>query len=336
MTPKLPKAAIILPARSFDLVYGPDQQAVIARETTLLHPPVSADALTPLDASWLAQVEVLFTGWGAPRLDAGMLDRMPALRAVFHAGGTVRAVVTDEVWKRGIVITTAAVANGVAVAEFTFACIVLGLKRVWHQARLVRELRSFPLPPLEVAGSFGSAVGLVSLGRIAQMVCERLRTLDVRVSAYDPVVEPSVFRELGAETASLEHLFASSDIISIHTPWLPETDGLITGELVRRMKPGATLINTARGAVVREDELCEVLRERPDLQAVIDVTWPEPPASTSALYELPNVFLTPHIAGSQSRECRRLGMWVIADFRRYLRGEPLREEVTRVGAPLQA
>jgi phosphoglycerate dehydrogenase-like enzyme len=336
VTPAHPKAAIIVPHRVLDLVYGPDGVAAIGRETELVHPPVAPDELRPCDEAWLARAEVLFTGWGAPRLDAAMLARMPALRAVFHAGGTVRAVVTGEVWKRGIVVTTAAAANGVPVAEFTFACIVFGLKRVWFQNRLVRERRTFPSPGLDVPGAYGSSVGLVSLGKIAQMVCARLRTIDVRVRVHDPVVDPSLIAEHGAEPASLESLFATSDVVSIHAPWLPETDGLITGGLVRRMKPGATLINTARGAVVAEDELCAVLRERPDLQAVIDVTRPEPPAADSPLYDLPNVFLTPHIAGSQAAECRRLGLWVIDDFRRWARGEPLREQVTEANASLQA
>lgn len=332
MNPLLPKSAIILPAYPFDLVYGDEAVSVIDRETFLLHAPTSVEALSEEDAAWLSQVEVLFTGWGGPRLDAAFLDRLPALRAVFHAGGTVRMLVTDEFWERDIVLTTAASANAAPVAEFTFASIVLALKRAWHQARVVRELRSFPQPALPVAGALGSTVGIVSLGRIARMVCDRLQSLEVEILAYDPVVGDGLFVELGTRAASLSDLFARSDVVSIHAPWLPETEGLITGDLIRRMKHGATLINTARGAVIDERQLCEVLRERPDLQAVLDVTSPEPPEPSSPLYELPNVFLTPHIAGSQGRECRRLGRWVIDDFRRYVRGESLREQVTRAMA----
>ena len=332
VNPPLPKSAIILPSYPFELVYGDDLAAVIDRETFLLHAPTSVEALTEADVAWLSQVEVLFTGWGGPRLDAAFLDRMPALRAVFHAGGTVRMIVTDEFWERDIVLTTAASANAAPVAEFTFATIVLALKRAWHQARVVRELRSFPQPALPVAGALGSTVGIVSLGRIARMVCDRLQSLEVEILAYDPVVGDGLFVELGTRAASLSDLFARSDVVSIHAPWLPETEGLITGDLIRRMKHGATLINTARGAVIDEAQLCEVLRERPDLQAVLDVTSPEPPAPDSPLYELPNVFLTPHIAGSQGRECRRIGRWVIDDFRRYVRGESLREQVTRAMA----
>lgn len=332
VNPPLPKSAIILPPSAFELVYGDELASVIDRESLLLHPRVSFDALTAADASWLAEVEVLFTGWGGPRLDAAFLDRMPALRAVFHAGGTVRMLATEEFWERDIILTTAASANAAPVAEFTFASIVLALKRAWHQARLVRDLRGFPEPALPVAGALGSTVGIVSLGRIARMVCDRLQSLEVEILAYDPVVGDGLFVELGTRAASLEDLFSRSDVVSIHTPWLPETQGLITGDLIRRMKHGATVINTARGAVIEQDQLCEVLRERPDLQAVLDVTYPEPPPPDSALYDLPNVFLTPHIAGSQARECRRLGRWVIDDYRRYTRGDSLREQITRAMA----
>ena len=118
-------------------------------------------------------------------------------------------------------------------------------------------------------------------------------------------------------------------MISLHTPELPETLGMISGELIAAMKPGATFINTARGAVVREKELIAVLSRRPDLTAVLDVTDPEPPAPDSPLLTLPNVVLTPHIAGSMGREIQRLGRYMVEELQRYLAGEPLRWHITR-------
>jgi phosphoglycerate dehydrogenase-like enzyme len=95
------------------------------------------------------------------------------------------------------------------------------------------------------------------------------------------------------------------------------------------MKPGATLINTSRGAVINEPELCEALAERPDLTAILDVTHPEPPEEDSPLFQLPNVILTPHIAGSMSGEVTRMGRWMVDEFLRYLAGKPLKHVVTR-------
>lgn len=111
---------------------------------------------------------------------------------------------------------------------------------------------------------------------------------------------------------------------------------MITGALLEAMKPGATLINTARGAIVREDELIDVLARRPDLTAVSDVTDPEPPVKGSPLYAMRNVVLTPYITGSQGRECRRPGQLMIEEFDRWSNGEPMRWEIDRAKAALLA
>jgi len=131
-------------------------------------------------------------------------------------------------------------------------------------------------------------------------------------------------------------LFDRSDVVSLHTAWKKETENLIRGHHFARMKPGATFINTSRGAIVAEQEMIEVLRQRPDLWALLDVTWPEPPVAGSPLYTLPNVVLTPHIAGSTGPECRRMGRWMIEELDRYLAGQPLRWRVNAEMAKLMA
>jgi phosphoglycerate dehydrogenase-like enzyme len=169
-----------------------------------------------------------------------------------------------------------------------------------------------------------------------RLVRERLRPFDLRVVAYDPYVTPEEARVIGVDLMSLEDLFESSEVVSLHSPLLPETEGMILGSHVASMKWNATLINTSRGAVVREAEMVEVLEERPDLWAVLDVTNPEPPEPGSRLYNLPNVLLTPHIAGSLGSECRRMGRLVVDELRRYVAGVPLEYEITRERAALMA
>ena len=176
---------------------------------------------------------------------------------------------------------------------------------------------------------WGATVGLVSLGLIGRRVAEQLRAYDVRVLAYDPLLTAAQCAEIGVAPASLAEIFDGADIISLHTPLLPETMGFIDAALLARLRPGATLINTARGGLMREADLVTTLRARPDVQAILDVTDPEPPARDSPLYDLPNVFLTPHIAGSIGAECRRMGRAMVDEFHRYARGEPLRHTVTR-------
>jgi phosphoglycerate dehydrogenase-like enzyme len=156
-----------------------------------------------------------------------------------------------------------------------------------------------------------------------------LRPHQLRVVAYDPFLTVDEARSLGVRSVDLAELFRISDVISLHTPLLPETRGMVTGAHVESMRPGATLINTARGAIVREAEMVAVLERRPDLQAVLDVTDPEPPPPGSPLLRLTNVVRTPHIAGAIGPERRRLGRGMVEELRRYVRAEPLRWEVTR-------
>lgn len=155
-----------------------------------------------------------------------------------------------------------------------------------------------------------------------------LKQFDLHVFAYDPFITPEEADKLGVSLKPLDALFQTCNVISLHTPRLKETEGMITGDHFRSMKPGAIFINTARGAVVRENEMMKVLKERTDIFAVLDVTHPEPPVPGSPLYTLPNVVLTPHIAGSMNAECRRMGRFIIQELDRFLSGSPLQWRVT--------
>jgi len=193
-------------------------------------------------------------------------------------------------------------------------------------------VRTGSTPP----GTYGSTVGLLALGHVGRLMAQRLQTLKVTVLAYDPYVTPGDARALGVRLASLDELFARSDVVSCHLPFIPETAGMLRGAHFLALRPGAVFINTARGDVIAEPELIEVLRARPDLLAVIDVTDPEPPEAGSALFELPNVILTPHIAGSLGPECRRLGASIAADVELYVRGKPIANEIKETEAAHQA
>jgi phosphoglycerate dehydrogenase-like enzyme len=131
-------------------------------------------------------------------------------------------------------------------------------------------------------------------------------------------------------------LFATADAVSVHTPHLPDTAGLIQGRHLESMRTGALFLNTARGEVVNEPEMVQVLRRRSDLTAVLDVTAPEPPAPGSPLYTLANVVLTPHIAGSVGRECLRMGQAMVEEYECFRAGRPLRWEITADRAELIA
>ena len=334
VTTPTPKALYVLGSEAFEKIYGKEEREDVIGLADVYAPPQTGDSVAN-NPRVLAEAEVILSGWGAPAMGGAFLEAAPKLRVVLYGAGSIRRVATPALWERGVRITSAHAANAVPVSEYALAAILFSLKRVWHFAFSARQDKAMPRQG-QVPGAYGSTVGLVSLGMVGRLVRERLRPFDLRVVAYDPHVTLEEARTLDVDLLSLEDLFEASDVVSLHTPWLPETEGMILGSHLASMKHNVTLINTSRGAVVREPEMVEVLRERPDLWAVLDVTHPEPPAPGSPLYALPNVVLTPHIAGSLGRECRRMGRLVVDELRRYVTGEPLQHEITRDDAALMA
>jgi phosphoglycerate dehydrogenase-like enzyme len=292
---------------------------------------VKADGEADVEtAALLAEVEILFTSWGAPRLGATALGRMSRLRYVAHAAGTVRDLLTDHVWERGIRLSSAAAANAVPVAEFTVAAILFSNKQVFRLQQHYRAHRGWQLwddvaPGL---GNHSKRVGIVGASRIGRRVIELLRPYDLEVVVSDPFLTADGARELGVAALDLDVLLATSDVVSLHAPSLPETQQLLDGRRLGLLRDGATLVNTARGALVDTEALTrELVTGRID--AVLDVTEPEILPEDSPLYELPNVFLTPHIAGSQGTETRRMADLAVAEVERFVAGRPLEHEVTR-------
>ncbi|MCC6484489.1 MAG: hydroxyacid dehydrogenase [Armatimonadetes bacterium] len=323
------RALYLLDEHSFGAIYGPQEREDIQGLVDIVG-HLSKRSLKA-QQSLLSDVDIILSGWGMPMMDEAFLEAAPQLQTVFYGAGSVRGFVTEASWARGVRVISAWAANAKPVAEYTLSQIIFCLKHGWSRARNVRDRRGYePDPP--VPGAYLSTVGIVSLGMIGRRVCHLLKEMDVQVIAYDPFVTEGEARALGVELCALGELFARADVVSLHTPLLEDTLGMIGKEHFEIMKPGAAFINTSRGAVVRESELVEVLTQRPDLQAVLDVTWPEPPPPESPLFDLPNVVVTPHIAGSQDGECRRMGRYMVEELTRYLNGEPLRWELTRTQA----
>ena len=321
-----PRALFALPASMYEVIYAGHPRERLDQRVDIIGGPMDQEAVAAFPR--LNEVEFLLMGWGSPRLDAELLAALPRLRAVLYGAGSIRAVVSDAFWARGLPICSAAAANAIPVAEYAHAAILLSLKQVWYYERTAQRTRRWPRF-IHTAGAYRSTVGLVSLGAIGRLVAERLRTSDLEVVAYDPYASPELASALGVRLVTLAELFQISDVVSLHTPALKETEGLITGSLLRSMKQHATLLNTARGVIIREDELIATLKDRPDLTAVLDITYPEPAVEGSPLYELPNVVLTPHIAGSMGEECKRMGAFMVEELDRFLSGQPLRWRVTR-------
>ena len=276
----------------------------------------------------LVTTEVIVGTWGMPKLDRSFLEAAPALRTVLYAAGSVKSFVTEEFWERGIKLSSAWAANGIPVSEYVTGAILLSLKRFWHFSRHMREEHQTP-QSIVVPGAFRSKVGLISMGAVGRLTTRLLRNFDLDVMVFDPFLSLTQASELGVRLVGLDELFRECDVVSIHAPAIPATERMITGAHVASMKEGATLINTSRGIVISEDEVIKVLTSRRDLTAILDVTHPEPPVLDSPLRRLPNIILTPHIAGSMNAECARMGFWMAEELARLAKGEALHYEVTR-------
>lgn len=317
-----PRAIVAMnPPALAENLFGPHR----ARLSGLVDVP--AEVLTEFESDHasrlIGDVEILLAGWGCPRVDREMLDRMPRLRAVVFAGGTASAVLdTVEAVRRGIVFTNAGEGNAQAVAEYTAATIVLSGKRARYAEQIYREGRAFVDREADLldTGNYGRTVGLVGASRIGRRVAQLLLATDLRVLIYDPYASEEEVVSLGGRKVELDELLAASDIVSLHAPATPETERMIGAHELAVMRDGAVLINTARGSLIDHDALRTHLRAG-RIDAILDVTEPEPLAADDELWSLPNVTLTPHIAGATGNELHRLGRDVIDEVARFIAGE---------------
>jgi len=321
------KKALLISDRIND-VYAPDTQRQIAEQVDVYAPPLDAQAVAA-DHTVLSGLQVLMTTWNGPVLDEAFMRAAPELEAVFFAAGSVRPIVTDAFWERGAVICSAWEANAIPVAEFTLSQILFGLKQGLQTAIHYRTQRKRSYLHQQIQGAFGGKVGIISLGMIGRRVIDHLKHFDIQVLAYDPYVGEAEAERLGVDLVSLDELFQSCQVVSLHAPWLEATEDMIRGRHFGLMQPNATFINTARGAVVHEVEMIEALTRRPDLCAMLDVTRAEPLEQDSPLWEMPNVLLTPHVAGSVGQECFRMGHFMFEELQRHLSSQPLKWRLTQ-------
>ena len=308
--------------------YGLDQLANVA---DLVPGIIADDFAEPRAAAALREAEVLVTHWGCPVLDATVLAEAPNLRAIVHVAGTVKGFVTDACWERGIVVSSAAWANALPVAEYTIAAIIFANKQILRMREDYRALRhqtGNPTLRYPDAGNYRRRIGVVGASSIGRRVLELLRPFDFELLVYDPFLSPEHAAGLGARLVGLDELCAESDVVSLHAPQIPETWQMLDKRRLALIRDGATVINTARGSLIDSYALAAELASG-RLQAVIDVTEPEVLPADSVLYDLPNVLLTPHIAGSVGNELHRLVDAAVDELARYAAGLDFAHPVLR-------
>jgi phosphoglycerate dehydrogenase-like enzyme len=228
--------------------------------------------------------------------DATVIASCPALRVIARVGVGVDSIDLDAATAHGVAVTVTPGANEGTVADHTVALMLAAVRRISEHDAAVRRGEWNRTGEHAAWLLSGGTVGLIGFGHIGRIVAERLRGFDVRVLVNDPI-EP---RDPSVEAVGLETLLAAADIVSLHVPLLPTTRGLIGARELALMRPGAILVNTARGGVVDEAALIDALERGRLRAAALDVFADEPPAG-SRLLSLPNVVLSPHVAGLSIR-----------------------------------
>ncbi|NSY70508.1 hydroxyacid dehydrogenase [Agrobacterium tumefaciens] len=324
-----PRLSLAMDPERTQHVLTPQALEKLSQSVDILDTRPVCDFHDPAVTAQLERTDILLTGWGCPEIDMRELAMMPNLRLISHAAGTVKYFLSQAVFERNVTVCSAAEANAQPVAEFTLAMILLSGKRTFGFRRIYREdraRRNVDRLQSQVIGNLGLTVGIVGASRIGRRVINLLQPFDLDLILFDPFLGAVEAQKLGVRLVSLRELMAVSDVISLHAPSLPQTRHMIGADALALMKDGATLINTARGALVDEDALLAELKTG-RIEAVIDVTDPEVPSPDSPFYSLPNVFLTPHIAGAVGLERARLGDMAIAEIERFCRAEPLQQQV---------
>ncbi len=278
-------------------------------------------------------VEYIFSTWSMP---GGSEDKddfarfFPNAKALFYAAGSVKYF-AQHYLNRGIKIFSAFAANAVPVAEFSVAQILLANKGYYQSSRAFNNAESYKAAgdiSRAHAGNYNTNVGIVGAGMIGKMVIELLKPFKLNIKLFDIFVSAEKAKEMGCEKVeTLEELFATCDVVSNHLANVPATVGIFKGEYFENMKKNGTFINTGRGAQVDEAGMLSALKKRGDVSAILDVTIDEPPTNKD-FYELENVFLTPHIAGSQANEVARMSELVVDQLENMLKGLPTKYEVT--------
>ncbi len=273
----------------------------------------------------LTRTEVLITSWGCPRIEAALVEGMPKLRLIAHLAGTVKGFIDEAVWKNRLHVINAVPANAVPVAEYTLAAILFANKRVFQLQNFYHMHHENRAPWTVEApnvGNYDKTIGIVGASQVGRCLMKLLIPFDFRVLLYDPYITPLEARQCGGQKTGLGELLSQSDIVSLHAPLLPDTQHMIGAREVQLMRDNATLINTARGALVDQEALITELKTG-RINAVLDTTEPDVLPPQSPLYRMNNVFLTPHIAGSLGTETQRLADYIVEEVERFTRGQPL-------------
>lgn len=281
------------------------------------------DSIAPL----IKDADAVVTSWGNSPIDEKCLELCPNLKLLVHAAGSVKPVVSEALWKKGVRVTASANVLSMGVSETALGFTIAASKNFFaHNENLhnggwaegkenIREL-------------YDLTVGVIGGGWAGRHYIELMQAFDVDILLYDPFISEEKAEAMGAKKASLEEVLKESDIISIHAPQIPETYHMFNADTLKLMKKDAVLINTARGTIIDENALYEHMKAGNLKYACLDVTDPEPPAVDNPLRTLKNCIMTPHLAGLANNGLKKIGQHVCEEIESFIADSSLSTEVT--------
>ncbi len=255
----------------------------------------------------------------ATKVDAEVFAATTRLKVVARAGVGLDNVEVPAATARGVLVVNAPTSNIVSAAEHAVALLLSLARRIPAADATLRggEWKRSSFSGVEISGK---TVGVVGLGKIGQLFAQRMAAFGTELIAYDPYVSPARAAQLGIELLDLDELLARADVISIHLPKTPETKGLIGADQLAKTKPGVLIVNAARGGLIDEQALADAVRDGQVGGAGVDV-FVEEPTTSSPLFGLPNVVVTPHLGASTGEAQDRAGTDVAHSVLLALRGD---------------
>ncbi|SMB97247.1 D-3-phosphoglycerate dehydrogenase [Thermanaeromonas toyohensis ToBE] len=256
---------------------------------------------------------------GEDELTERVIAAAPQLKVISKFGVGVDKIDVAAATRRKIAVCNTPGANSESVADMTF-CLLLGAaRRIALADRQVRQGLWEPIVGLEL---WKKTLGIIGLGKIGKAVARRAKGFEMRILAYDTCPDIDFIQKEGIELVTLKELLSRADFISLHLPATPETKGLIGAEELALIKPGAILVNTARGDIIDEAALYTALKEGKLSGAGLDVFAEEPPNPSSSLFELPQVVVSPHSGAHTVEAIDRMGVMAAQNLVKVLKGEP--------------
>lgn len=322
--------AVTIGKSHYPRMFSPEAWTALESFAEVIHHPGDEPAEKEELISALENADGCLTSWGVAQLDADVLAAAPKLKAMAHMGSSVKRFVSEAFWEREIHLTSAGITLAKTVAETTLGLMLVGQKRIWPLGEHVREggWRDSPVWDRWYSKElFRKKVGIIGASNVGRHVIKLLEPFDTTILVYDPYLDEKEAANLGVIKMELNELLEQADIVSLHTPANKETYQILNAEGLKLMKDDALLINTARGTLIEEQALIKELNQG-RFFAFLDVTDPEPPDLGSPLRKLPNVVVTPHIAGCIDN-CNQMGELAVEELRRFFNGEPSIYQITK-------